>query len=79
MKVNSCPIRINGSSTGRAPIHVRMKDVLMKIQNKFFLLGEKWFLRKAGEEVKGRDMRMRMEATKAITPPSLFGIERRIA
>jgi hypothetical protein len=43
-----------------------------------FLMGEN-FLDKILFDDRGRINRIAMDATRAITPPSLFGIDRRIA
>lgn len=39
MIVNDCPIKMNGSSTGRPPIHVRIAQDLIRIQNINWFIG----------------------------------------
>lgn len=38
-KVNICPIKINGSSTGRPPIHVKINHDEINTQKINFLIG----------------------------------------
>jgi len=72
------PIISNGYSTGFAPIQVRMMNVILINQKVIFFIMLNfieisfWFL-------KDKIIKIRMEATKAITPPSLLGIDRRMA
>lgn len=72
-----CPIVIYGSSTGLAPIHVRIKAILMKDQNNTFFCVENFLFKEFFFIIGAR--RMRIEASIANTPPSLDGIDRRIA
>jgi len=73
-----CPIVSYGTSTGFAPIHVRIKNEVARTQNEIFLIGlylvdiECFFL-------KGKITMIRIDKTRAITPPNLFGIDRRMA
>lgn len=75
----SWPIIINGCSTGCPPIHVRVKRSATRIQNRHWLIGRNIKLRWADVCSSGKRIKMRIERIKASTPPSLFGIERRIA
>lgn len=75
----TCPITIYGSSTGCLPIHVRIIKVAMRDQNIICLTGRKvdaWL-----EEVCSIGIRNQTStaATSAMTPPSFFGIDRRMA
>lgn len=70
---------INGSSTGCPPIHVRMAVLAIKVQKKIFAIGRNIRERSLEVWVRGIKKRMRMEKRRARTPPSLLGIERRIA
>lgn len=70
---------INGCSTGCPPIHVRVRKSAIRIQNKVWVIGRKVRLRCFEVWRSGRKARMRMDKIRATTPPSLFGIERRIA
>jgi len=70
------PMSSNGASTGLAPIQVRMMNTLMKDQNFSFERGLNllvFFL------IRGRVMNTMMDASKATTPPSFDGIDRRMA
>jgi hypothetical protein len=78
--VKICPVIINGSSTGSAPIHVNKKKILISIQNRFCLIKLNclpclilFFFNK------GKKNKIKIDINKAITPPNLFGIERKIA
>lgn len=74
-----CPIIINGCSTGMPPIHVRMITSATRSQNSIWVIGRKVRLRCLEVCNRGTTIRIKMEASKARTPPNLFGIERRIA
>jgi hypothetical protein len=79
MRVKTCPTVSNGSSTGRAPIHVRIITTLMKNQNKIFEAGCGAIVRNIPFCENGRMARIKIDIRRATTPPSLFGIERKIA
>lgn len=79
MTVQICPIIIKGISTGRAPIHVKIIMMATKIQNEIFINGFKAEDAVDGWLVRGRVIKIKIEATRAMTPPNLFGIERKIA
>jgi len=72
------PIISNGYSTGFAPIQVRMMNVILINQKVIFFIMSNfieisfWFL-------KDKITKIRIEATKAMTPPSLLGIDRKMA
>jgi len=72
------PIISNGCSTGFAPIHVRMINEALIIQNInldfiFILLEENILF------LNGSTMMIIIDRIKAITPPNLLGIERKMA
>lgn len=73
------PIIIYGCSTGCPPIHVRVNRSATRIQNRHWLIGRNIKLRWADVWSRGRRIRIKMERIRASTPPSLFGMERRIA
>lgn len=75
----SCPMIMYGCSTGWPPIHVRVSRSATKSQNKHWLRGRKVILRCLEVWRIGTIIRIRMDRTKASTPPNLFGIDRRIA
>lgn len=75
----SCPIMIYGCSTGCPPIHVRVRRSATSNQNKHWLNGRKIMLRWLEVCRRGIMIRIRIENTRASTPPSLLGIDRRIA
>ena len=73
-----CPIVSNGGSTGFPPIHVRVRKVPRIDHRIVFLIGEN-FVDKIFEDLSGRMNRIAIDNTRAITPPSLLGMDRRIA
>ena len=75
----SCPMMMYGCSTGFPPIHVSVSRSATKIQNRHWLSGRNIMLRCLDVCSKGMRIRIRMEKTRARTPPSLLGIDRRIA
>lgn len=75
----TCPIMMYGCSTGCPPIHVRVRRSAVSSQNRHWLRGRKVMLRCLEVCRNGITIRMRIERTKASTPPSLFGIDRKIA
>ncbi len=75
----SCPMVIYGCSTGCPPIHVSVSRSATRIQNKHWLSGRNIMLRCLDVCSRGIIMRIRMERTRAKTPPSLLGIDRKIA
>lgn len=70
---------INGCSTGWPPIHVRMRRSATRIQYRVWVIGRKVRLRCFEVWRNGRKAKIRIERTRATTPPSLLGMERRIA
>lgn len=70
---------INGCSTGWPPIHVSVIRSATRIQNKHWLNGRNIMLRCFDVCRNGINARTRIDRTRAKTPPSLFGIERRMA
>lgn len=75
----TCPMIMNGCSTGWPPIHVRIIRLAARSQNRHWLIGRNIRLRCFAVCSKGMMARTRIEQTRANTPPSLFGIDRRIA
>lgn len=73
------PIIIKGSSTGMPPIHVKISTSATRVQNKNWVKGRK--VSPCCFEVwrRGTSMNTRIENSRASTPPSLFGIDRRMA
>ena len=76
--VKICPIWINGFSTGHLPIHDRITNEVNNIKNIDCITG----LNDAGSlfvyMVAGK-YRIIMNSIRAVTPPSLLGIDRKIA
>lgn len=73
------PIVINGSSTGCPPIHVRTSALAVIDQNSICVSGRNMFVRWGVLWVSGIINRMAIDITKAKTPPSLLGMDRRMA
>lgn len=70
---------IKGYSTGWPPIHVRVRRSATRSQNRHWLRGRNIIPRCLEVWRIGMIARIRMESTRARTPPSLLGIDRRIA
>lgn len=68
----------NGASTGLAPAQVRIQNKIANIQKELFLVGENFELREY-LFLNGKMEIIRIESTRAITPPNLLGMDRRIA
>ena len=79
MIVAHCPIKTYGSSTGRAPIQVRMSKDATINQNNICDRGLNWLPTLFLKKVKAGRIKITRAIAKAITPPNLLGIERRIA
>lgn len=75
----SWPIMMNGCSTGWPPIHVKTRRLATKIQYRIWVIGRNVRLRCFEVCRNGRRAKIKIDRTKATTPPSLLGIERRIA
>lgn len=73
------PMIIKGCSTGMPPIHVRMATSAIRVQNSNWVTGRKVRPRCFDVWRIGTTMSTRMEARRARTPPSLLGMERRMA
>lgn len=73
------PMVVYGGSTGIPPIQVRMITSAIKVQNRNWLKGRKVRLRCFDMCRRGTAMRTRIDASRARTPPSLFGTDRRMA
>lgn len=67
-----------GASTGFAPAQVKIQNKIANDQKEIFLVGENLDL-SVYLFLNGKIEIIRIERTKAITPPSLLGIDRRIA
>ena len=79
-KVQQRATKLNGSSAGQLPNQVRRKKLETKDQNTKREMGEKLKpLNKRRELEIVKTKRKRTENNRARTPPSLFGIERRMA
>ena len=70
---------MKGCSTGMPPIHVRITTSAANVQNKNCVSGRKVSPRCFDVCKMGTTMSTRIEKRRASTPPSLFGIERRMA
>lgn len=70
---------MNGCSTGWLPTHVRMKRSATRAQNRICDRGRKVMERCLDVWRRGIRNRTRTEAARARTPPSLFGMDRRMA
>lgn len=79
MREASWPMMMNGCSTGWLPTHVRMRRLAARVQNRSWERGRKVIVRCLDLWRKGIRNRTSTEAAKASTPPSLLGIERRMA
>lgn len=67
-----------GFSIGWAPAHVNIIKVLIKNQKRNWLKG-KYLEERNLNEYRGRKYKIIIENNRAITPPNLLGIDRRIA
>lgn len=73
-------MNINGCSTGRAPIHVNRINVTINIQNTTCFLTLNWFpCCFLSFFINGIRISIKIDIKRAITPPNLLGIERKIA
>ena len=73
-------MRMKGSSTGRAPIHLRSITTATRNQKPLFTIGFRFdlvFL--VMLLVSGSVYKTRTAIARAITPPSLLGIDRKMA
>lgn len=70
---------INGCSTGIPPIHVKIATSATNAQNKNWAMGRNVSPCCFDVWSRGTSMRTRIEKSKARTPPSLLGIDRRMA
>lgn len=75
----TCPIIIKGFSTGCPPTHVRVNRSATKIQNRNWLRGRNIMVCCLVEYRDGIIARIRIDRNRAITPPSLLGMDRRMA
>lgn len=70
---------IYGCSTGMPPIQVRISTFAIRVQNRIWERGRNVRLRCLEVCRKGTRARTKIEARRASTPPSLLGMDRRIA
>lgn len=70
---------IKGCSTGCPPIHVRISRSATSSQKRHWLSGRNIIPRCFEVWRRGMIARIKMERIRASTPPSLFGMDRRIA
>ena len=75
----SWPMMMKGCSTGWLPIQVRMRRLATRAQNRSCDSGRKVIVRCLDLWRSGLRNKISTEAARARTPPSLLGIERRIA
>lgn len=75
----TCPMMMKGCSTGCPPIHVSVSRSAISAQNRHWLRGRNIRLRCLDVCSIGIRARIRIERARARTPPSLLGIDRRIA
>lgn len=75
----SWPMMMNGCSTGWLPTQVRMRTLATRAQNRICDRGRKVIDRSFDVCSSGMRNRTRIEAARASTPPSLFGMDRRMA
>lgn len=75
----TCPIIMKGCSTGMPPIQVRMMTSATSVQNKNCVRGRNVRLRCFDVWRMGTTISTKIEDRRARTPPSLLGIERRMA
>lgn len=73
------PTIINGCSTGMPPIHVKIATSATRTQNRICVRGRNVSPRCFEVCKMGTSIRIRIEERRANTPPSLFGIDRKIA
>lgn len=73
------PMVMKGSSTNCPPIQVRTDVVAISAQNSVFAIGRNIRDRSFEVWVRGIRSKTKIDSKRARTPPSLFGIERRMA
>lgn len=79
MREASWPMMMNGCSTGWLPTQVRISRLATRTQNRICDRGRNVIVRCLDLWRNGHRNRISTEAARASTPPSLLGIERRIA
>ena len=75
--MKNCPIKINGSSTGHIPIHDKINHEFISIRSKIFI-GRQNLLADFLIQNRLGKYKTKIANKRAITPPSIFGIDRRI-
>lgn len=70
---------MKGCSAGIPPIHVRIITFAIRVQNKSWEAGRNVSPRCLEMWRRGTVIKIRIEARRAMTPPSLLGIDRRMA
>lgn len=73
------PMIMNGCSTGWLPTQVRTRRLATRVQNRIWDRGRKVMDRSLDVWRRGIRNRTRTEAARASTPPSLLGMDRKIA
>lgn len=73
------PKYLKGSSTGRPPIQVRSRKVATMIQKRIWVGGLNWYPCLSWMLMIGIKNSTRIAVNMATTPPSLLGIDRRMA
>lgn len=73
------PMMMKGCSTGMPPIQVKMKTSAIRVQKRIWVMGRNVNPRCLDVCRMGTTIRTRIEARRARTPPSLFGMDRRMA
>lgn len=79
MREANWPMIMKGCSTGWLPTHVRIMRLATRVQNRSWESGRKAIVRCLDLWRRGIRNRISTDAARARTPPSLLGIERRIA
>ena len=75
---DALPILSKGGSTGLAPIQVRIKKAPKYVEVFILLKGENLLIG-GFDDLRTREYRIKMLMSRANTPPSLLGMERKIA
>lgn len=73
------PMMMKGCSTGWLPTQVRMRRLATRVQNRSWERGRKARVRCFDLWRRGIRNRISTDAARASTPPSLLGIDRRMA
>jgi len=79
IKVMIWPTKIKGVSTGHAPIHVKRTTRFSNVHRRILLMGKNWMPLILLFLIMGIKIKIAIDITRAITPPNLLGIDRRMA